>query len=95
VGGLAERLRTLFPLQHEEPAMTQTKYVILAHNGTSHDCSRRKPFMSSDDAHFDLAELLEQGWRPVHETPLGSCNLYDAEWQAWGYSCVLIRLTKD
>ena len=74
--------------------MTQNKYVILAHDGTSHDCSRREPFPSSNDR-FDLAELLEQGWRPVHETPLGPCDLYDDEGQAWGYSCVLILLTKD
>jgi hypothetical protein len=74
--------------------MSQSKYVILAHDGSSHDCSQRVLFTIRDNR-FDLVELLEQGWRPVHETPLGRCPFYDAEGKAWEYSCVLILLVKD
>ena len=74
--------------------MTQNKYVILAHDGTSHDCSHRTNFTISDDR-YDLSELLEQGWRPVHETPLGLCPFYDEKGEAWEYGCMLILLVKD
>jgi hypothetical protein len=72
--------------------MSQNKYVILAHDGTSHDCSRKNLY---NQAHYDLPELLEDGWRPVHETPLGRCPFYDDAGDAWEYSCVLILLVKD
>jgi hypothetical protein len=62
--------------------MSQNKYVLLCTDGTSHDCSRKE---QNSGEHFDLAKLLEQGWRPVHETPLG--------FQDQGY--VLILLVKD
>ncbi len=72
--------------------MSQSKYVILAHDGTSHDCSRQAVF---NEPRYDLPRLLEEGWRPVHETPLGRCPFYDNDGEAWEYGCVLILLAKD
>jgi len=72
--------------------MTQNKYVILAHDGTSHDCSRKALY---NKTRYDLADLLEQGWRPVHETPLGRCPFRDENGEDLEYGCVLILLVKD
>jgi hypothetical protein len=48
--------------------MSQSKYVLVASDGTSHDLSKEELF---NQLTYDLGELLEDGWRPVHETPLG------------------------
>jgi hypothetical protein len=76
----------------KEPGMAQSKYVLLANDGSSHDCSKKALF---DRTSFDLADLLEEGWRPVHETPMGQCAFYDDDGNAWEFTCVLILLTKD
>jgi len=71
--------------------MSQNKYVILCADGTSHDCSRKEP---NSGGNYDLADLLEQGWRPVHETPLGNCPFDEGD-KLREYGCVLILLVKD
>jgi len=73
--------------------VSQNKYVLLCNDGTSHDLSRRKRFTGRT---FDLPNLLDEGWRPVHETCLGRVPWYDEEGNDDGeYSVVLILLVKD
>jgi hypothetical protein len=72
--------------------MSQSKYVILVNDGSSHDCSRRQLFKEPE---FDLADLLADGWRPVHEIPMGRSTFYDDNGEGWEYACVLILLVKD
>jgi hypothetical protein len=73
--------------------MSLHKYVLLCNDGTSHDLSRRTRFTEQT---FDLPELLEQGWRPVHDTLMGRVPWYDSDGEEEGeYSVVLILLVKD
>lgn len=72
--------------------MSQNKYVLLCNDGTSHDCSRKGLFR---EARYDLADLLEAGWRPVHETPLGQCPYYGEDGEGGSYVWALILLVKD
>jgi hypothetical protein len=73
--------------------MSQNKYVLVCNDGTSHDLSRRAMF---HETRFDLPDLLEQGWRPVHETPLGVVNNHDPNGKVNAqYAFVLILLVKD
>jgi len=77
----------------QEQAMGQNKYVIVLNDGTSHDLSRREKFTETT---FDLADLLDQGWRPVHETAMGRIPYYDANGGDLGeFTAVLILLVKD
>ncbi len=72
--------------------MSDYKYVLLADDGTSHDLARRKPFTGNT---FDLPELLEAGWRPVHETPMSPGAFTNADGETENYSLVLILLVRD
>jgi hypothetical protein len=73
--------------------MSQYRYVLLANDGTSHDLSRRQIFNEST---FDLPNLLDGGWRPVRETPLGKGPFYNPDGEELAeYSAVLILLEKD
>jgi hypothetical protein len=54
--------------------MKKYRYVIIACNGASYDLSREEnffPYGLGSKMHYDLPELLERGWRPVRETPMG------------------------
>jgi hypothetical protein len=71
----------------------QCKFVLLASDGTSHDLSRRKVF---SETVFDLPDLLDQGWRPKRETPLGQGPFYNPDGSPLGvYSVALILLEKE
>jgi hypothetical protein len=73
--------------------MSQSKYVLVANDGTSHDLSRKTVF---DTNRFDLVDLLEKGWRPVHETPIGQGPFWSEEHGEFlQFACVLILLVKD
>lgn len=72
--------------------MSQNKYVLLCNDGTSHDCSRKALFRN---IRYDLADLLEAGWRPVHETPLGQCSFTDEDGEETQHVWALILLVKD
>jgi hypothetical protein len=48
--------------------MKEYRYVIVASDGTSHDLADRKVY--SNDFHA-LPDLLEDGWQPVREIPIG------------------------
>ena len=69
------------------------KFVLLASDGTSHDLSRRKVF---SETVFDLPDLLDQGWSPVRETPMGQGPFYNPDGSPLGvYSVALILLEKE
>jgi hypothetical protein len=73
--------------------MSQNKYVLVATDGTSHDLSNRELFTAQS---FDLADLLEDGWRPVHETPLGQSPAWNEDGSEGGtFAWALILLVKD
>ena len=73
--------------------MTTSKYVLVCSDGTSHDLSKRKLF---NDTTFDLADLLAEGWRPVHETPLGQAPAWNEDGSQVGpYVWALVLLAKD
>jgi hypothetical protein len=73
--------------------MADFKYVLLASDGTSYDVSRHGFF---HDRCKDLGPLLDGGWRPVHETPLGAGPQLDEDAEGTGQACfVLISLVKD
>jgi hypothetical protein len=73
--------------------VTQNKYVIVCNDGTSIDLSRRILF---NEMRFDLPDLLDQGWRPVHETPMGRAPFWGAHGEEYGeFVCVLVLLVKD
>ena len=71
----------------------QRKFVLLASDGTSHDLSRRTIY---SETFFDLADLLDQGWRPVRETAIGQGPFYHPDGTPMGvYSVALILLEKE
>jgi hypothetical protein len=73
--------------------MSENKYVIVCNDGTSYDLARRSRF---DGDYYDLPELLEKGWRPVHETPMGRAPSYGADGEEFGeFVYVLVLLAKD
>jgi hypothetical protein len=72
--------------------MSQSRYVLLASDGTSHDLCNRDMFNEPD---YDLADLLEDGWRPVHETPLGRAHSIKEGQEDIELVYVLILLVKD
>jgi hypothetical protein len=70
-----------------------SKYVIVCNDGTSFDLSRRTHF---DGDTYDLPYLLEEGWRPVHETPMGRAPSYGADGEEFGeFVYVLVVLAKE
>jgi hypothetical protein len=72
--------------------MKQYRYVLVAGDGTSHDLSRKEQFSSFEE--FDLADLLEGGWRPVRETPIGRSQWYVGK-KLMEYCVALVLLEKD
>jgi hypothetical protein len=69
------------------------KFVLLASDGTSHDLSRRKVF---SETVFDLPDLLDDGWTPVRETPIGQGPFHNPDGSPLGvYSVALILLEKE
>jgi hypothetical protein len=70
--------------------MSLNKYVLVCNDGTSHDLSRRTLYSEST---FDLPDLLDQGWRPVHETPMGCVPWFTGT--EYSFAVVLILLVKD
>jgi hypothetical protein len=78
--------------------MKRYRYVIVCSNGKSHDLSRTgvfNPFESllgSGDMSFELPELLQKGWLPVRETPMGGNGTNQG---GGGYSFSLVLLEKE
>jgi hypothetical protein len=70
----------------------QYRYVIAASDGTSHDFSRRAAYQ--EQVYDDLPSLLDDGWRPVRETPMGN-GQWHYKGKVYEYPLVLILLEKD
>jgi hypothetical protein len=69
------------------------KFILLASDGTSHDLSRRAVFTETV---FDLPDLLDQGWRPVREAPIGQGPFFRSDGFPLGvYSVALILLETE
>ena len=80
--------------------MKRYRYVLVSSNGYSHDLARESafhPFESilggGDKSQMhDLPELLQKGWLPVRETPMGGNGSNHA---GGGYSFSLVLLEKE
>jgi hypothetical protein len=78
--------------------MKRYRYVIVCSNGKSHDLAREGAFnpfeslLGSSDKSFDLPELLQKGWHPVRETPMGGNG---SNHGGGGYSFSLVLLEKE
>jgi hypothetical protein len=71
----------------------QRKDVLLASDGTSHHLSRRKVF---NEKVFDLPDLLDEGWCPVREAPIGQGPFSNPDGSPLGvYTVALILLEKE
>jgi hypothetical protein len=67
--------------------MSELRYVVVCSDGTSYDLSRKTPFGEwgkTRKPHYDLQELLGQGWSPVRETGMGGGEHY-------AYALVLLK----
>lgn len=54
--------------------MKKFRYVIVCSNGSSYDLLRQDAFYPhglGSTKEYDLTELLQKGWQPVRETPMG------------------------
>jgi hypothetical protein len=71
--------------------MKQYRYVLVAGDGASYDLSRKEACFTEES---DLGGLLEQGWRPVRETPIGHGQWYVGR-KLMEYPVALILLEKD
>lgn len=72
--------------------MTRYRYVIVCSNGCSHDLDREATFYPHGlgaATRYDLPELLENGWVPVREMPMGGVGD-----MAVGYSLILLAKGK-
>ncbi len=67
------------------------RYVIVAGDCTSQDLSQRTVFQNQFD---DLPDLLEQGWRPVRETPIGPGQWFVGE-HLLNFPLVLVLLERE
>jgi hypothetical protein len=73
------------------------RYVIVCSNGKSHDLAREDSFnpyesiLGSGDKSYDLPDLLQKGWEPVRETPMGGNG---SNHGGGGYSFSLVLLEK-
>jgi len=51
--------------------MKQYRYVMVSEDAQSIDLSKRKNWPQDDEQVFALQDLLDEGWQPVREVPLG------------------------
>ena len=80
--------------------MKRYRYVIVSSNGYSHDLAREAAFWpyesllgGGDKSQMhDLPALLQKGWQPVRETPMGGNG---SNQSGGGYSFSLVLLEKD
>jgi len=69
--------------------MKKFRYVIVSSNGCSHDLmsdEQFEPYGLTARMVYDLPHLLQKGWQPVRETPMGGSG---NEWIS--YSLVLLE----
>jgi hypothetical protein len=71
--------------------MKRYRYVLAASDGTSYDFARQDLFLAQC---FDLAELLNQGWIPVRETPIGA-GTWMVNDEPANFPLVMILLEKE
>jgi hypothetical protein len=67
--------------------MAELRYAVVCSDGTSYDLARRAPFVEwgkTKMPHYDLQDLLEQGWTPVREAGMGGGEHF-------AYALVLLR----
>lgn len=78
--------------------MKRYRYVIVCSNGQSHDLAREAAFhpfeslLGSGDKSYDLPELLQKGWQPVRETPMGGNGFQTG---SSSFSLVLLEKEKN
>ena len=78
--------------------MKRYRYVIVSSNGYSHDLARESAFhpfesiLGGGEKTYDLQELLDKGWQPVRETPMGGNG---SNHGGGGYSFSLVLLEKE
>ena len=79
--------------------MKRYRYVLVSSNGYSHDLAREAAFLPFEyilgdpdktQVH-DLPALLQKGWLPVRETPMGG----NGSNHGGGYSFSLVLLEKE
>jgi hypothetical protein len=51
--------------------MKQYRYVMVSEDAQSIDLSKRANWPQDDERVFALQDLLDEGWQPVREVPLG------------------------
>jgi hypothetical protein len=86
-------VRDPLPEASMSDSKTTNKYVIVCNDGTSFDLSRRQHFNGD---YYDLPYLLEEGWRPVHETPMGRAPSYGEDGEEFGdFVYVLVLMVKE
>ncbi len=78
--------------------MKRYRYVIVCSSGYSHDLAREAAFypfesiLGGGEKTHDLAVLLQKGWLPVRETPMGGNGSNHA---GGGYAFSLVLLEKE
>jgi hypothetical protein len=77
--------------------MKRYRYVIVCSSGYSHDLAREAAFypfeslLGGGERTHDLPALLQKGWQPVRETPMGGNSNHGGG----GYSFSLVLLEKE
>jgi hypothetical protein len=79
--------------------MKRYRYVIVCSTGYSHDLAREAAFqpypslLGGGESTHDLPALLQKGWHPVRETPMGG-NGSNHAGGAYSFSLVLLEKEK-
>src|ERR1041385_4929848 len=87
-----------FPIPSLYSAMKRYRYVLVSSNGYSHDLAREASFypfesiLGGGEKTHDLPALLQKGWLPVRETPMGGNG---SNHSGGGYSFSLVLLEKE